>query len=64
MCDLNEYDLLQLTKTFNLYNNNLASKGKSYLKKIVEKYCEGILDDDVSEDVKKQQLQNILAHLM
>ena len=64
MCDLNEYDLLQLTKTFNLYNNNLASKGKSYLKKIIEKYCEGILDDDVSEDVKKQQLQNILAHLM
>ena len=64
MCDLNEYDLLQLTKTFNLYNNNLASKGKSYLKKIVEKYCEGILDDDVSEDVKKQQLQNILTHLM
>ena len=49
--------MLQLTKTFNLYNDNFASKGKRYLKKIIEKYYEGILDDDdLSEDVKKQQL--------
>ena len=34
--DLNKYDLLQLTKTFNLHNNNLGSKGKRHLKKIIE----------------------------
>ena len=56
--------MLQLIKTFNLYNDNLVSKGKSYLKNIVEKYYEGILDDDdLSEDVKKQQLQDILAEV-
>ena len=62
--DLNEYDLLQLTKRFNLYNDNLASKGKKYLRKMFEKYYEGILDDDdLLEDVKKQELQNILAEV-
>ena len=30
VCDLNEYDLLQLTKTFNLLNNNLGNKGKRH----------------------------------
>ena len=34
--DLNKYDLLQLTKTFNLHNNNLGSKSKRHLKKIIE----------------------------
>ena len=59
MCDLNKYNLLQLTKTFNLYNNNLGSKGKRYLKKTIEKYYEEILDDDdLSENVMKQQLQD------
>ena len=43
-----------------MYNDNLASKGKRYLQKIIEKYYEGILDDDLLEDVKKQQLQDIL----
>ena len=42
----------------------MASKGKRYLKKIIEKYYEGIIaDDDLSEDVKKQQLQDILAEV-
>ena len=57
VCDLNEYDLLQLTKTFNLLNNNLGNKGKRHLKKIIERYCEGILDDDdLSDDVKKPEV--------
>ena len=52
VCNLNECDLLQVTKTFNLHNNNLASKDKRYLKKIIEKYYE----DDLSED------GNLLMH--
>ena len=40
----------------------MASKGKRYLKKIIEKYCEGILDyDGLSENVNKQQLRGIIA---
>ena len=62
VCSLNEYDLQQLTKKLSLYNNNLASKGKRYLKKTIEKYCEGILDyDGLSENVNKQQLRGIIA---
>ena len=57
VCDLNEYDLLQLTKTFNLLSNNLENKGKRHLKKIIERCCEGILDeDDISDDVKKPEV--------
>ena len=38
MFDLNVYNSLKLTKAFNLYNDNLASKGKRYIKKIIEKF--------------------------
>ena len=38
VCDLNVYNLLKLTKAFKLYNDNLASKGKRYIKKIIEKF--------------------------
>ena len=48
-----EYDLLRLTKTINLYNDNLESKGKRYLKKIVEKLKEFLMMMTyLSEDVK------------
>ena len=61
VCDLNESSLLQLTKTFNLYNDNLTSTGKRYLKKTIEKYYEEIFDDNnLSDDAKTQQLQEIL----
>ena len=40
MCDLNVYNSLKLTKAFNLYNDNLASKGKGYIKKILRDLIE------------------------
>ena len=40
---LNEWNLLQLTKTFSLCNNNLASKGKRYSKKLLRNIMKDFL---------------------
>ena len=51
-----------VTKTINLHNGNFASKRKRYLKKVTEKYDIEILDNsELSQDVTKLQLQDILA---
>ena len=56
-----EKDLLDLPETLSLYKTDMENKSKRTLRKVVEKFYEEFINDELLDDIKKRRDRWIYA---